>query len=398
VFECLRKGLVRSSDFWTAIPKIPSKRSLAFQNLKFLFVWQVIGAIVIVPKEGGKDIAFAFLVSVFSLYVTLRTSPFVVPQYNKLHVMALTTQSLTLFYALVIVNQQLSSATSFCSKDVCRNLGDILMVSLQLSVVWLPIYLTAKESMEQRMSQGCSITAEKKKIKWPLVDDSTDPSESVIAGPSLDEKVNDRLDTVSVVPAACNEANLSFYSSADEDGLSAGELCVGSWAVLAPAPIATSPAERELGKESCLAQDEASACGTARQFELKTPSTPPPRPQALAASSAIIMNGHKAPVRIGVGPAAKSIWCADSSLQDEYVRSKRHHEPKSEVSCALDEVTSAIPANVHIDQVDNKAHTKMTQRRGTTTPKTHRTCSLYQQEGFVIPERDGVNSPCLVDL
>ena len=259
----MRKGLVRSSDFWTAIPKIPSKRSLAFQNLKFLFVWQVTGAIVIVPKEGGKDIAFAFLVSVFSLYVTLRTSPFVVPQYNKLHVMALTTQSLTLFYALVIVNQQLSSATSFCSKDVCRNLGDILMVSLQLSVVWLPIYLTAKESMEQRMSQGCSITAEKKKIKWPLVDDSTDPSESVIAGPSLDEKVNDRLDTVSVVPAACNEANLSFYSSADEDGLSAGELCVGSWAVLAPAPIATSPAERELGKESCLAQDEASACGTA---------------------------------------------------------------------------------------------------------------------------------------
>ena len=40
--------------------------------------------------EGGKQIAFAFLISAISLYVSLRTCPFVHENLLKLHIMSLT--------------------------------------------------------------------------------------------------------------------------------------------------------------------------------------------------------------------------------------------------------------------------------------------------------------------
>ena len=89
-----------------------------------------------------------------SLYVTLRTSPFMVENLGKLHTMSLTAQSITLFYALLLEVQHLSSATTICtgsSGDECkRNISDTVMdhllTLLQVSVFVLPALLILRDN------------------------------------------------------------------------------------------------------------------------------------------------------------------------------------------------------------------------------------------------------------
>ena len=60
------------------------------------------GAIILIPTEGGKQIAFALLISTICLYTSLRTSPYIIENLLKLHIMSLTAQCITLFYALLL--------------------------------------------------------------------------------------------------------------------------------------------------------------------------------------------------------------------------------------------------------------------------------------------------------
>merc|ERR1740138_1270696 len=73
------------------------------------------GAIILIPTEGGKQIAFALLISTICLYTSLRTSPYVIENLLKLHIMSLTAQCITLFYALLLAIQDLSSVTEVCA-------------------------------------------------------------------------------------------------------------------------------------------------------------------------------------------------------------------------------------------------------------------------------------------
>ena len=86
------------------------------------------GAIILVPTEGGKQIGFAVLISTISLYVSLRTCPYIRENLLKLHVMSLTAQSLTLFYALLLEVQDLATETLDCSGGTCkRKICDVIM-------------------------------------------------------------------------------------------------------------------------------------------------------------------------------------------------------------------------------------------------------------------------------
>jgi len=108
------------------------------------------GAIILIPTEGGKQIAFAVLISTISLYVSLRTCPYIRENLGKLHVMSLTAQCITLFYALLLEVQELTSETLSCSGGTCkRKISDVVMdyllTSLQVSVFALPVLLLIRD-------------------------------------------------------------------------------------------------------------------------------------------------------------------------------------------------------------------------------------------------------------
>jgi len=110
------------------------------------------GAIILIPTEGGKQIAFALLISTICLYTSLRTSPYIVENLFKLHIMSLTAQCITLFYALLLEIRDLSSVAEICvdGKDCSQqNISDAIMESLlsllQVSVFLLPVVLLLRD-------------------------------------------------------------------------------------------------------------------------------------------------------------------------------------------------------------------------------------------------------------
>jgi hypothetical protein len=149
------------------------------------------GAIILIPTEGGKQIAFALLISTICLYTSLRTSPYIVENLLKLHIMSLTAQCITLFYALLLEIQDLSSVAEICADGkTCnqRNISDAIMESLlsllQVSVFVLPVGLLLRDKgvfdalgskMNQwigalrqraRVSMGHTVE-ETKMVRWP---------------------------------------------------------------------------------------------------------------------------------------------------------------------------------------------------------------------------------------
>jgi len=149
------------------------------------------GAIILVPTEGGKQIAFALFISTICLYTSLRTSPYIVENLLKLHIMSLTAQCITLFYALLLEIQNLSSVAKVCEDGkTCNqtNLSDAIMESLlsllQVSVFLLPVGLLLRDKgvfdavgktfnhvieearKRARVSMGHT-AVETKKVRWP---------------------------------------------------------------------------------------------------------------------------------------------------------------------------------------------------------------------------------------
>ena len=164
------------------------------------------GAIILVPTTGGKQIGFAFLISTICLYVTLRASPFAFENLSKLHTMSLTAQSITLFYALLIEVQHLSSSTVCIGRDMsCRqSISDVVMdhvlTLLQVSVFFVPVFMLLKDrgffaaavrilgtlGQRTRVWLGCQATALKTRQRWPLEVSSSDessPPNSRVVGP-----------------------------------------------------------------------------------------------------------------------------------------------------------------------------------------------------------------------
>ena len=149
------------------------------------------GAIILIPTEGGKQIAFALLISTICLYTSLRTSPYIVENLLKLHIMSLTAQCITLFYALLLEIQDLSSVAEVCEDGkTCnqQNISDYIMESLlsllQVSVFVLPVVLLLRDRgvfdavgmafkrgvEEVRKGAGvCTghTAVETKKVRWP---------------------------------------------------------------------------------------------------------------------------------------------------------------------------------------------------------------------------------------
>ena len=142
----------------------------------------------------NHDFCFVLLVSdlcfagLRSLYVTLRTSPFVVENLGKLHTMSLTAQSITLFYALLLEVQHLSSETvcmdrsgETCKRDISDIVMDNLLTLLQVSVFVLPCGLILRDRglfsavartfdricKRAQVSLRIKAVAKTKKHRWP---------------------------------------------------------------------------------------------------------------------------------------------------------------------------------------------------------------------------------------
>ena len=149
------------------------------------------GAIILVPTEGGKQIGFAVLISTISLYVSLRTCPYIRENLLKLHVMSLTAQSLTLFYALLLEVQDLATETLDCSGGTCkRKISDVIMdyllTLLQVSVLLLPLILLLRDrgcfdAVVNAFRRTFSLSSDSSKQLWatPL-----DPRTSTASPPS----------------------------------------------------------------------------------------------------------------------------------------------------------------------------------------------------------------------
>ena len=123
------------------------------------------GAIILIPTLGGKQIAFAVLISSFCLYVSLRLNPYVDDKLEKLHIISLTAQCITLFYALLLELQNVTNSDLLdCSSGTCeRALSDLVMdymlTFMQISIFILPAYLFAKswglfEALGARMQRA----------------------------------------------------------------------------------------------------------------------------------------------------------------------------------------------------------------------------------------------------
>jgi len=144
------------------------------------------GAIILIPTEGGKQIAFAVLISTISLYVSLRTCPYIRENLGKLHVMSLTAQCITLFYALLLEVQELTSETLSCSGGTCKRkisdlIMDYLLTGLQVSVFLLPCLLLIRDRggfhamwsavckiwQQTRKRLGFSVAASRTNPLWP---------------------------------------------------------------------------------------------------------------------------------------------------------------------------------------------------------------------------------------
>lgn len=154
------------------------------------------GAIILIPTEGGKQIAFAVLISTISLYVSLRADPYIRANLGKLHVMSLTAQCITLFYALLLEVQELTTETLTCSGGTCkRKISDVVMdyllTGLQVSVFVLPVLLLIRDRggfhamwsavrkiwQQVRKALGFSDAVSRAKPLWPTTPDRT-PSAS----------------------------------------------------------------------------------------------------------------------------------------------------------------------------------------------------------------------------
>jgi hypothetical protein len=110
----------------------------------------VTSAISIVPGEGAPQITFAFVISSFSLVLSMRYSPFIHHNLGQLHIMSLTSQCVTLFYALMLETTarsdpvQTSANTNSDKQEALGNfLLEIILIFLQISVFLLPMYLFA---------------------------------------------------------------------------------------------------------------------------------------------------------------------------------------------------------------------------------------------------------------
>ena len=170
------------------------------------------GAIILIPTEGGKQIAFALLISTICLYTSLRTSPYIIENLLKLHIMSLTAQCITLFYALLLEIQNLSSVAEVCvdGKDCGQqNTSDAIMESLlsllQVSVFLLPVVLLLRDRgvfdavgnafkrVVKEAHKGAAVctghtAVETKKVRWPSRhDDSASTSHLRSRKKSLDQ-------------------------------------------------------------------------------------------------------------------------------------------------------------------------------------------------------------------
>ena len=138
------------------------------------------GAIILIPTEGGKQIAFALLISTICLYTSLRTSPYIIENLLKLHIMSLTAQCITLFYALLLEIQDVTSVAEVCEdgKDCNRkNVSDAIMESLlsllQVSVFVLPVGFLLRDRgvfdvVGKAFKRGVKAAhLETKKVRWP---------------------------------------------------------------------------------------------------------------------------------------------------------------------------------------------------------------------------------------
>ena len=110
------------------------------------------GAIILIPTGGGKQIAFALLISTICLYTSLRTAPYIEENLLKLHIMSLTAQCITLSYALLLEIQDLSSVAEVCEdgkqcnqQSISDHVMESLLSVLQISVFVLPVGLLLRD-------------------------------------------------------------------------------------------------------------------------------------------------------------------------------------------------------------------------------------------------------------
>ena len=143
------------------------------------------GAIILIPTAGGKQIAFAVLISSLCLYVSLRLNPYVDEKLEKLHITSLTAQCVTLFYALLLELQAVTNSTFLdCSSGTCeRAISDLVMdymlTLMQVSIFMLPAYLFAKSgglfgalaarmrTVLKRIQETTGLWRSEGRLEWP---------------------------------------------------------------------------------------------------------------------------------------------------------------------------------------------------------------------------------------
>ena len=113
------------------------------------------GAILLIPAENGRQIAFALFITMIALFVSLRTSPYIHENLLKLHLMSLSVQCITLFYALLLEVEDLSSVAQVCvdgTEGTCsqQDVYDVIMETvlslLQAAVFVLPCWLALRDN------------------------------------------------------------------------------------------------------------------------------------------------------------------------------------------------------------------------------------------------------------
>ena len=139
----------------------------------------------ILPGDATLQIPFAFLITSFSLLLSMRVSPFIDPELQKFHVLSLLTQCVTLFAGILVEIQSMSDAAGAGSGDK-NSMGQVivefLLVSFNISILVVPIYLSLQSSgyfskaslcISMYLTRSCKhlgVKARRKNFFWPRSD------------------------------------------------------------------------------------------------------------------------------------------------------------------------------------------------------------------------------------
>ena len=141
----------------------------------------VTSTLSIIPGQAIAQISFAFIITLFSLVLSMKVSPFIYRQLGQLHIISLTSQVITLFVALIIETQQLSSDSyDPGAQSVNGQLLDAVLILANTSIFFLPVLLYLHEAgytekthnlisdLSVRARTYLGLHAKEHKILWPL--------------------------------------------------------------------------------------------------------------------------------------------------------------------------------------------------------------------------------------